>query len=305
MSSQNGVATVMNGSVEKTVFFTPYHTLEPIKQTDKAGTGAYLIKPLNLPELEQSFISDKAPFNDMVELRRLNSQLQARNEELEAFAYTVAHQLKNSSCLVTLFGKILKESVTLPEMTQEYLEGIIQNGHKMNNIINELQLLAGLGKGSMELKPLNMGEIVASARQRLTHTIEERQAQIITPETWPMTWGYGPWVEEVWVNFIDNALKYGGEPPRIELGATLQADKYVRFWIHDNGPGLPPGKQAEIFKPFVRFDQIKLEGHGLGLSIVQHIVEKLGGEVEVESQGIEGQGSIFMFTLPQIPDHVN
>jgi signal transduction histidine kinase len=278
---------VVNGSAEKTGIFTPYNDLQPFKQTAEAGA----------PEREQPLIMAQAYFNELVELRRLNSQLQADNKELEAFAYTVAHQLKNSSSLVILFGNALKESLKLPEATPPFLDAIIQSGCEMNNVINELQLLAGLREGTVELKPLNMGKIVASARQRLIHTIEERQVQFIAPDEWPVAWGYGPWIEEVWVNYIDNALKYGGEPPRIELGATLQADKAVRFWIHDNGPGLSPEKQAQIFKPFIRFDQIKLEGHGLGLSIVQHIVKKLGGQVGVESQNIPGQGSTFMFTL--------
>jgi signal transduction histidine kinase len=183
---------------------------------------------------------------------------------------------------------------------QEYLDGIVQTGGRMNNVINELQLLAGIQEGKVDLKPLNMARIVASARQRLIHNIEARQAQIIVPETWPLAWGYEPWIEEVWVNYLDNALKYGGEPPRIELGATRQADRTVCFWIHDNGPGLSPAQQAEIFQPFTRVDQIKLEGHGLGLSIVQQIVNKLDGQVGVESQNRPGQGSTFMFTLSAI-----
>jgi two-component system sensor histidine kinase/response regulator len=297
MSNQNGAASVVNGSVEKTGIFTPDDTLGPLKQTAQAGTEAHLIKLPVSHEWEPPLSMAQAYFNELVELRRLNSQLHAHNKELEAFVYTVAHQLKNSFSLVILFGNALKESLKLPEATRPFLDGIIQSGHKMNNVINELQLLAGIREGKVELKPLNMGEIVASARQRLIHVIEERQVQFIAPDEWPTAWGYGPWIEEVWVNYIDNAIKYGGEPPRIELGATLQADKSVRFWIHDNGPGLSPEEQAQIFKPFIRLAQIKLEGHGLGLSIVQHIVKKLDGQVGIESQNVAGQGSIFMFTL--------
>jgi signal transduction histidine kinase len=167
----------------------------------------------------------------------------------------------------------------------------------MNNLISELQLLAGIRHSNVEFNLLNMDDIVARARQRLTHVIEERQAHIIAPAEWPVAWGYGPWVEEVWVNYIDNALKYGGEPPQVELGATLQADEWVRFWVRDNGPGLPPEKQTQVFQPFIRLDQIKTEGHGLGLPIVRHIVKKLNGQVGVESQGVPGEGSTFMFTL--------
>jgi signal transduction histidine kinase len=76
----------------------------------------------------------------------------------------------------------------------------------------------------------------------------------------------------------------------------VQPDGTVRFWIRDNGPGLTPEEQTRLFTPFTRLDQAHAKGHGLGLSIVRRIVEKLGGQVGVESK--VGQGSLFTFTLP-------
>jgi two-component system sensor histidine kinase/response regulator len=70
----------------------------------------------------------------------------------------------------------------------------------------------------------------------------------------------------------------------------------VRFWVRDNGPGLTPDEQARLFTPFTRLDRIRAKGHGLGLSIVRRIVEKMGGQVDVESEA--GKGSRFSFTLP-------
>ena len=114
-----------------------------------------------------------------------------------------------------------------------------------------------------------------------------------------MALGYGPWIEEVWVNYLSNALKYGGSPstpPQIELGAEAQPDGLVRFWLRDHGPGIPAESQAHLFTQFTRLDQVRAQGHGLGLSIVRRIVEKLGGQVGVISQ--VGQGSTFFFALP-------
>lgn len=71
----------------------------------------------------------------------------------------------------------------------------------------------------------------------------------------------------------------------------------VRFWVRDNGDGVAPDFQDQLFQPFARLNQVSAEGYGLGLSIVRQIVEKLGGEVSVESKGTPGQGSIFSFTL--------
>jgi signal transduction histidine kinase len=126
--------------------------------------------------------------------------------------------------------------------------------------------------------------------------IEEHQAQIVIPEVWPDAIGYGPWIEEVWANYLSNALKHGGQPPHIELGASSQLDNMVRFWTRDNGPGLSPDAQTCLFTPFSQIGRVAKSGHGLGLSIASNIVEKLGGEVGVESE--LGKGSLFFFTLP-------
>jgi signal transduction histidine kinase len=126
--------------------------------------------------------------------------------------------------------------------------------------------------------------------------IDEHQAEIILPESWPQAVGYSPWIEEVWANYLSNGIKYGGEPPRLELGATKQADGFVRFWVHDQGPGISVEDQTRLFTPFTQLEQVRATGHGLGLSIVRRIVEKLGGEVGMESE--VGKGSTFHFTLP-------
>jgi signal transduction histidine kinase len=72
----------------------------------------------------------------------------------------------------------------------------------------------------------------------------------------------------------------------------------VRFWVRDNGDGITQEKQAQLFTQFTRFDELRAEGYGLGLSIVKRIIDKLGGEVGVESEGVQGKGSTFYFTLP-------
>ena len=149
------------------------------------------------------------------------------------------------------------------------------------------------------MEPVDMARVVANIRKRLNFMIEERQAQIELPEAWPVAFGYAPWVEEVWANYLSNAIKHGGRPPRVELGASPQRDGMVRFWTRDNGPGLPQKARARLFTPFSQIDHIHNPGHGLGLSIVYQIVDKLGGQVGVESK--LGQGSLFYFTLPASP----
>lgn len=237
-------------------------------------------------------------------LHQYTSELKDRNEDLDAFSHTVAHNLKGLLLPVIGYAELLSSPSYMqksPETLSADLKRIAKTGHKMRQVIDELLLLAEIRKSDLQLRPLNMPVIIAEAQQRLTYALEESQAKLIlvSPSTWPIALGYGPWVEEVWTNYLSNALKYGGQPPRIELGATISSerDNSVRFWMRDNGAGLSQEQQAELFQPFARLDQVKIDGSGLGLSIVRRIIEKMGGRVSVESEG-PGQGCTFSFTLP-------
>ncbi|MCB0180987.1 MAG: PAS domain S-box protein [Anaerolineae bacterium] len=236
---------------------------------------------------------------DITEQKQTQEEREKLIDELEAFAHTVAHDLQEPLAPIIGFADATSHYYgTLSEVEiKQNLEAIVKNGQKMSTIINELLLLAGVRQRQVELTPLDMDKIVAEVKQRLSYMLEQQQGQIKLPDNWETALGYAPWVEEVWVNYLSNALKYGGEPPRLELGSTRLADGMVKFWVRDNGPGLPPGDWADLFTPFTRLDHSLSKGHGLGLSIVRRIIERLGGQVGIESLS-PGQGSIFSFTLP-------
>jgi PAS domain S-box-containing protein len=261
--------------------------------TDDTGLNRLLLSARDITERKRA---EEA-------LRQQTVELQARNEELDAFAHTVAHDLQAPLTTIVGFAAALtKPATTLPqEELQKHLQTIVWSGRKMSNIIKELLMLASVRQLEVELKPLDMAHIVVEVQQRLAATIETYKAQIILPEAWPAALGHAQWVEEVWVNYISNAIKYGGRPPRVELGATVQADGIVRFWVRDNGSGLTPAEQAQLFVPFIRLNKTPAKGNGLGLSIVRRIVEKLGGQVGVESEGLPERGCVFSFTLPGVP----
>jgi signal transduction histidine kinase len=103
----------------------------------------------------------------------------------------------------------------------------------------------------------------------------------------------------VWANYLSNAVKYGGRPPHLEVQATA-VDGVARFGVQDNGVGLSAEEQARLFAPFTRLHQVRISGHGLGLSIVQRIMDKLDGRAGVISHS--GQGSFFYFELPPFAD---
>jgi len=283
------------------VMVTAHETQELVRQASRAGVGAYLVKPPDVREMERAITIAMARFSDMVRLRRLNAELAARNEELDAFAHTVAHDLQSPLGLIVGYAEVLAEDFeSLPaDVLKTHLNTIWQNGRKVSNIVDALLLLAGVRSRKVEPVSLDMARIMAEVQGRVEPLVEEYQAEIIFPENWPAVMGYGPWVEEVWVNYISNAIKYGGTPPRISLGANPSLDGFVWFWVQDNGAGLSSTEQQRLFTPFTRLEQAQVKGYGLGLSIVRRIVEKLGGTVKVESAGIEGEGSRFFFSLPQ------
>jgi signal transduction histidine kinase len=238
-------------------------------------------------------------------LRQYAAELEERNRELDSFAHTVAHDLRDVLNIIVGYADLLESECEGAEAwphAHEYLEGVARASQKMANVIDELLLLATVRKEQVRVEPLNMDRIVADARRRLMHPAKERKAKFVVPGSWPVAVGYAPWVEEVWVNYMSNAIKYGGDPPRVELGAEKLNDSSVRFWVHDNGAGIDPEEQEKLFVEFSRLADARALGHGLGLSIVRRIMEKLDGTVGIESDGKPGQGTTFSFTLPASPE---
>ena len=249
----------------------------------------------------------------MAEAEILNQQLAQEIEErealitdLEAFSHTVAHDLKNPLGLIIGYSQLLLRKLVEHGDVEllQLAEPISQTGERMNRIITELLTLASVRQQDISPYPLHMNAVLALVKDRLNHMIADSGAIITQPENWPLALGYAPWIEEVWVNYVSNAIKYGGAPPHLTLGASVMnfltpggtEHQHVRFWIQDNGKGIAPDVQSQLFGKFTRFDKTRAHGHGLGLSIVKRIIEKLGGQVGVEST--PGQGSAFFFTLP-------
>ncbi|MBX3013194.1 MAG: response regulator [Caldilineaceae bacterium] len=227
-------------------------------------------------------------------------ELEVHNEDLDAFAHTVAHNLKAPLTHIILAADLL--DLNKSNMSGDcisYISTIVSYGRKMTEIIDDLLLLSEVrAREDLLLLPLNMTRLVRDVELRLKGLITQYNARvtIMDAESWPQVIGYAPWIEEVWTNYITNGLKYGGRPPRLEIGATIMTNGTARFWVRDNGDGITVEEQQALFQPFSRLKSPSIEGHGLGLSIVRRIIEKLGGEVCVESK--LGSGSEFSFILP-------
>lgn len=241
--------------------------------------------------------------NTEAKLIKYARQLEERNEELDAFSHTVAHDLKSPLGTIEGFASLLDEdfSQLSQEEIKNYLSVIIKSSAKAQQIITSLLLFASVRKSEIKTAPLDMGKIFEEALKHFPEVIDNHDVRVSVPDRWPHCLGYAPWVEEVWVNYLSNAIKYGGEPTHFEVGAeTITSNgkkKMNRFWVRDFGPGITLENQKRLFNTFERLGQVKKDGYGLGLSIVRHIVEKLGGTVGLEST--PGEGSLFYFTLPE------
>lgn len=219
--------------------------------------------------------------------------------DLDAFSHTVAHDLKSMlSAIVTASGLIKWGIDNMSQ--QEVLEIndlIAQSATKTMYITSELLTLASVRQQEVKLVPINMQKLIHEAMTRVADMIHEKNATIHFPEACPEALGNEAWLEEVWVNYISNAVKYGGTPPVIQIGCDIMPENKVKFWIKDNGKGLSEEEITMLFSKFTRLDTLRAEGHGLGLSIVKRIIEKLNGEVGIESANIPGEGSSFYFIL--------
>ncbi len=241
------------------------------------------------------------PFSEEEVLHSIAARLEQKAllDELDAFAHTVAHDLKNP--LASLTGRLEVLGMVLDTAdkatVRRQLDEALKSSVRLNDIINELLILAGVRRQAVEAVPLDMGALVADALDRLESVLKPHAIRIELPASWPASVGYAPWVVEVWVNYLSNALKYGGADPLISLGGETGADgRSARFWVQDRGPGLDEAAQARMFIPFTRISTARAGSNGLGLSIVRRIVEKLDGKVGVTST--PGAGARFWFELP-------
>lgn len=282
--------------------------LVEIETSEAQQPNYYQIRITPVYDRNQKFSGHLLQINEITSLKKTEQKLKEEIEErgrliedLDAFAHTVAHDLRNSLGSIYSSSEIIETSLAEgnTETLREFAELIKTTSHKAMHITQELLILATVSHQEIERKPLNMKQIFAGAKNQVKDLIVKNDAQISVPEKWPTAHGYATWVEEVWVNYLTNAIKYGGPPPLIQVGAEPTRDGFVRFWIKDNGNGISPEKQHRLFQKYARLDPEKAEGYGLGLSIVKRIVEKLNGFVGVESTGKIGEGSLFWFELPE------
>ena len=226
------------------------------------------------------------------------AELKVANKELEAFTYSVSHDLRAPIRHISGFAKILVEKFrsSLPAEAHEHLQLIVQAAHRMGQMVDEMLKLARLGRQGLTVKVTGLSSLVEDVITLLAPETEGRQVE------WRI--GQLPFVEcdpilmpQVFQNLISNALKYSRprSPAVIEIGQTEKEGEKVIF-VKDNGVGFDMKYSDKLFGVFQRLHMAEeFEGNGIGLATVERIIKKHGGRVWVEAE--LDRGATFFFTL--------
>ena len=232
------------------------------------------------------------------EQERNAAQVMARaaREDLDSITYWVGHDLRTPLTSVVGFTQILLDDwLSVPrEEVESMLSTIDQSSMKMAEIIEEILVVARLRRGDVERTALDMGDIVGQTQIRLANAIRRHDARVVAASSWPTARGYRPWIEAVWSTLIRNSLEHAGRPPALELGSTTQDDGSIRFWLRNNGPGLSEADKADLLPQTSPAHNGRIQGHGLLL--VKQVIERLDGEMGIDSS--PGHGCTYYFTLP-------
>ncbi|MEI8233197.1 MAG: PAS domain S-box protein [Verrucomicrobiota bacterium] len=225
-------------------------------------------------------------------------QLEAANKEMEAFSYSVSHDLRAPLRSIDAFSHILLQDYLpqLPAKAQAYLRFVGDGARQMGRLIDDLLAFSRLGHQSMQLQPLAMDAIVHELVNALAPEREGRNVQVQIGELPPCVADLGL-LRVVWQNLLSNAMKFsrGRDPAVIEIGSKREAGEVVYF-IKDNGVGFDMRYYEKLFVVFQRLHSAeKFEGTGIGLATVQRIIHRHGGRIWGEAQ--VDRGATFFFTI--------
>lgn len=225
-------------------------------------------------------------------------EIEQLNSELERFNYSVAHDLRSPLRGIAGFSQALKEDCAeLPPVARDYLNHINASVGRMDTLISELLKYASVGRRELELKAVNLDELVHNSLSFLAAEIQRLRAVIVVPEKLPAVQGDLTLLQVTLQNLVSNAMKFVASDvvPKVEIAATAEAGGFVRLTVTDNGIGMPAESRERAFRMFERFDR-KQEGTGIGLPIVHRAVERMNGTIGI-SDAPGGHGTTFWVRL--------
>ncbi len=245
----------------------------------------------------QSQLADRAVHLEQAVTER-TAQLTASNKDLEAFVYSIAHDLRAPLRAMQGFSEMLLQEAkdTLNPEAKDYAVRINKSAGQMDRLLRDLLAFSRIAQQEMKLDPVNLEAVVASVLSFFHDEIRDKRAVVDSIGPWCEVQGHDATIGQVFVNLISNALKFvsPGMTPTIRL-RTTDAGEFVRVWVEDDGLGISLEYHPQIFKIFTRLNGGEFPGTGIGLAIVERAIERMGGRVGVEPKA--GDGSSFWFEL--------
>lgn len=234
----------------------------------------------------------------------LITELEIKNAEMERFTYTISHELKSPLVTIAGFAGILQSDVNAgtTEKLPDHVLQITTAIDTMSDLLNELLELSRIGRVTNKHEKVRLNELAQTVVDAVRLQAGKRNIAFEIAPGIPEVWGDLSGLKEVLKNLIENAVKFSANQSDalVKIGSCKQLDEEI-FYVQDNGIGIDPAYQDRIFGLFERLNP-KIGGTGVGLALVQRILEDHGGRIWVESEGT-GTGSTFCFTLPESKDH--
>lgn len=263
----------------------------------KQGAADYVLKDhlLRLPECVRRAIREKKLRE---ENRQTHAELTRSNRDLEQFAYVASHDLQEPLRMVATYTQLLEERFKgkLDESAEKYINYAVEGALRMQALVQDLLTFSRVGRGGIELKPVEVDSLLRIVTKNLQASIEESGAQVHY-EGLPTVVGDWTLLQQLFQNLIGNAIKFRGlEAPLIRIVAETNGAEWI-FSVRDNGIGIASEHSEIVFEIFKRLHtHAEYPGSGIGLSICKKIVEQHGGRIWVESK--PGEGCNFQFKLP-------
>lgn len=287
------------------IMMTGHGTIDSAVKAMKSGALDYILKPFKLtailPVLARALVVRRLHMENAQltrDLRARTIELEAANKELDAFAYSVSHDLRAPLRSIGGFSQmILKDRSNLSERHQHWLERVCESTEEMGGLIEGLLALSRLGRQPLSKRSVDVAELVRSVAAEQQKDCASRQVEVRIGEL-PDCHGDPLLLRQVFVNLLSNAFKYTCHRERavIEIGCQQQGGEQV-YSVRDDGAGFDMKYAGKLFGAFQRLhSREEFEGTGVGLSVVQRIIARHGGRVWAEAR--LNKGATFYFSLP-------